>query len=58
MLNLTGQEGRNAMPTFTAANFEITEETGTAPEPSSFLMMTGAGLIGACFILRRVRGPA
>jgi hypothetical protein len=58
MLNLTGQEGRNAMPTFTAANFEITEETSTAPEPSAFLMMTGAYLIGACLILRRVRGPA
>ena len=39
MLNLTGQEGRNAIPTFTAANFEITAGTSTAPEPSSFLMM-------------------
>jgi hypothetical protein len=58
MLNLTGPEGRNAIPTFTAANFEITEATSTAPEPSSFLMMTGVGLIGACYILRRARGPA
>ena len=58
MLNLTGQEGRNAIPTFTAANFEITGGTSTAPEPSSFLMMTGVGLIGACYILRRTRGPA
>jgi hypothetical protein len=58
MLNLTGQEGRNAIPTFTAANFAITETTSTAPEPSGFLMITGAGLIGACYILRRVRGPA
>ena len=58
MLNLTGQEGRNAIPTFTAANFEITGGTSTAPEPSSFLMMTGLGLIGACCILRRTRGPA
>lgn len=48
MLNLTGQEGRNAIPTFTAANFAITETTSTAPEPSGFLMITGAGLIGAC----------
>jgi hypothetical protein len=58
MLNLTGQEGRDAIPTFTAANFEVTGGTSTAPEPSSFLMMTGVGLIGACYILRRVRGPA
>ncbi len=58
MLNLTGQEGRNAILTFTAANFAVTETTSTAPEPSGFLMMTGAGLIGACYILRRARGPA
>ena len=58
MLNLTGQQGRNAIPTFTAANFEITGATSTAPEPSSFLMMTGAGLIVACYILRRERRPA
>ena len=58
MLNLTGQEGRNTIPTFTAANFAITETTSTAPEPSGVLMITGAGLIGACYILRRARGPA
>jgi len=58
MLNLTGPEGQNAIPTFTAANFAITETTSTAPEPSGFLMMTGAGLIGACYILRRARGLA
>ena len=58
MLNLTGAEGQNAIPTFTAANFAITETTTAAPEPSGFLMMTGAGLIGACYILRRMRGPA
>jgi hypothetical protein len=56
MLNLTGDEGRNAMPTFTARNFELT--ASGVPEPSSFLMMTGAGLIGACYILRRRRDPA
>ena len=58
MLNLTGQEGRNAIPTFTAANFAIAETTSAAPEPSGFLMMIGAGLVGACYALRRVRGPA
>ena len=50
MLNLSGPEGRNAMPTFTATNFEITGTAGAAPEPSSFLLMTGAGLIGACLL--------
>ena len=58
MLNLFGDEGRNAIPTFTAANFASTGGTTTAPEPSSFPMMTGVGLIGACYILRRARGPA
>jgi len=55
MLNLNGAEGRNAIPTFTAANFEITGGNSAAPEPSGFLMTAGAGLIGACYFLRRVR---
>jgi hypothetical protein len=57
MLNLNGPNGQNAIPTFTAANFEITTSTSDAPEPSGLLMMTGLGLIGACHILRRMRGP-
>jgi len=42
--NLTGQAGRDAMSTFTEANFEFT----TVPEPSGGLMMlaTGALLAG------------
>lgn len=48
MLNLNGAEGRNLMPVFTAANFEITTPASPAPEPSNFLMMTGAGVLGAC----------
>ncbi len=52
MTNLTGQAGRDAIPTFTAANFDIT----TVPEPSSFFLM-GAGVIGACW-LRRKRARA
>jgi len=36
MLNLNGANGRNAMPTFSAANFEITTAT---PEPSSALLL-------------------
>jgi hypothetical protein len=53
MLNLTGQDGRNAIPTFTAANFAI---TSAVPEPSSFFMILPLGIAGACcYILRRKR---
>lgn len=41
LTNLGGQPGRDALPTFTASNFEIT----TVPEPSAASMMTGAGLL-------------
>jgi hypothetical protein len=52
MLNLTGQDGRDAIPSFTAANFEITN----VPEPSSFAMLTAAGLLGGFrHVLRRRR---
>ena len=39
MLNLTGQNGRNALPGFTAANFQIAKAESAVPEPSSFLMI-------------------
>ena len=53
MLNLTGPGGRNAIPTFTAADFAITTAT---PEPSSFSMITFVCVIGACCcIVRRKR---
>jgi PEP-CTERM motif len=53
MLNLTGQGGRDAVPTFTAANFEIT----TTPEPSSLALFAVAGVAGAFrHVLRRKRG--
>ena len=55
ILNPSGPEGRNAIPTFTAANFDITTSTSAAPEPSSFLMMTGVGLLGLGYTLRRRR---
>jgi hypothetical protein len=42
MLNLTGQSGRDAIPTFSAANFAI-----TIPEPSSLFLVAAAGVIGA-----------
>jgi hypothetical protein len=53
MLNLNGQDGRNAIPTFTAANFAI---TSAVPEPSSFFIILSLGIAGACcYILRRKR---
>jgi hypothetical protein len=53
MLNLFGAEGQNALPTFTAANFQFT--ASAAPEPSSFYL-GGAGILGAAaYGLRRKR---
>ena len=40
MTNLTGQAGRDAMPTFSGANFQL-----AVPEPSSFVTMA-VGLMG------------
>lgn len=48
MLNLNGQSGRNALPTFSAANFVVT--TG-APEPSTISMFGAFGLIGAGYCM-------
>lgn len=49
MTNLTGQAGRDAFPTFSTANFEIT----AVPEPSS-LFTTAMGISGAlCLLLLR-----
>ena len=46
MTNLSGQSGRDAIPTFTAANFNITT---TVPEPSTLVLalvgMMSAGLL-------------
>ncbi len=53
MLNLNGQEGRNTLPQFTASNFEMINTGGTVPEPSSFLLLLGAGACGAFGLLRK-----
>jgi hypothetical protein len=58
MINLTGAEGRNEMPNFSAANFEFTAAT---PEPSSLLLVLAMSAIaGCCIIVRRNRaqGPS
>ncbi|MGH9629986.1 MAG: PEP-CTERM sorting domain-containing protein [Bryobacteraceae bacterium] len=50
MTNLGGQAGRDAVPTFTEANFTF------VPEPSSLFLMSAAGVFGACgYVLRRRR---
>jgi hypothetical protein len=54
MLNLNGSNGRNAIPTFTAANFEITTIASSAPEPSS-VVMTLPVLAACLYVLRRKR---
>jgi hypothetical protein len=54
MLNLNGSNGRNAIPTFTAANFEITTIASSAPEPSS-VVMTLPVLAAYLYVLRRKR---
>ena len=45
MLNFTGQAGIDALPTFTAANFQIAEAQAT-PEPSgAILLCVGLGMV-------------
>jgi hypothetical protein len=54
MVNLTGQTGRDALPTFTAANFDVQ----VIPEPASVLLLAtglGAAVVRARRRARRVR---
>jgi hypothetical protein len=55
MLNLFGDEGKNALPGFTAANFEFTTSAAGAPEPSAFIMIAGGLLLVAGARLTRRR---
>jgi hypothetical protein len=56
MLNLNGQRGRDTLPNFTAANFDITTAATSTPEPSGLSMLVGACLIAGCsHLLRRKR---
>jgi hypothetical protein len=50
MLNLTGDAGRNAVPTFSEANFAIST---AVPEPSSFFVILAVGLAAGCYLVRR-----
>ena len=55
MVNLSGQEGRDELPNFSARNFEFTTAT---PEPSSLFLILAISGIAACWhILRRKRFP-
>jgi hypothetical protein len=49
MTNLSGLAGRDAIPTFTASNFEIT----TVPLPPS-LVFLGSGLLGLLGLRRKL----
>jgi hypothetical protein len=49
LLNLTGQPGRDAIPTFTATNFAT---TASVPEPTSLLLL-GSGVVGLVTKARR-----
>jgi hypothetical protein len=57
MLNLFGAQGQNALPNFTAANFEITTATSATPEPATLLLLLSA-LGVRCCILCFMRGQA
>ena len=52
LTNLDGQAGRDALPAFSATNFEISP----VPEPASLLLVTSAGALWASgYVFRRRR---
>jgi hypothetical protein len=54
MINLNGQNGRNAMPNFSANNFEITATP--VPEPSTLSLIALGVIGGARRLIKRKRG--
>ena len=42
MLNLTGATGRDALQTFTADNFSLSDNAAAVPEPPTLLLMDQA----------------
>jgi hypothetical protein len=52
MLNLTGQKGINALPTFSASNFDISGNQ-TVPEPSGIALMAGGVTLLVLSAIRR-----
>jgi hypothetical protein len=56
MLNLTGQEGIDSLPTFSASNFEISESQAV-PEPSGAALTIGGVAFLAVGAARRRLGP-
>ena len=54
LTNLSGQSGKDAFASFTAANFQLASTT--VPEPSSILMVaTGLLVLGLCWRMRQRR---
>jgi hypothetical protein len=53
MLNLNGADGRNAISTFTAADFAITTANTAVPEPSTLPILMGLGLVGISWPILR-----
>src|SRR5262249_61679702 len=55
-LDLRGQAGRDAMPTFTQGNFDI--NPAPVPEPSTLSMIALGVIGGARRLMKRKRGDA